>query len=78
MATVSSPTVAGKAYPTAAQARWRQFRLQWHVLVRNKLQKAAVVYLEQINGVASASIRISPFWSGRLPTAVDNIKVEVR
>ncbi len=45
MATVSSPTVAGKAYPTAAQARWRQFRLQWHVLVRNKLQKAAVVYL---------------------------------
>ena len=39
---------------------------------------AAVTYLEQVAGVASASVKVSPFWSGRLPSAPDNIRVEVR
>ena len=40
--------------------------------------EAAISYLEQVSGVASASVKISPFWSNRLPTVADNIKVEVR
>lgn len=40
--------------------------------------EAAVDYLEQINGVASASVKLSPFWSSRLPSVSDNIKIEVR
>ncbi|MBN1585573.1 hypothetical protein JW899_04380 [Candidatus Uhrbacteria bacterium] len=40
--------------------------------------EAAVEYLEQVKGVASASVRLSPFWAVRLPTVADNIRVEVR
>ena len=40
--------------------------------------EAAISYLEQVTGVASASVKISPFWSNHLPTVADNIKVEVR
>ena len=40
--------------------------------------ESAVAYLEQVNGVASASVRISPFWVGRLPNAPERISVEIR
>lgn len=39
---------------------------------------AAKSYLEKIDGVSSASIKISPFWSNRLPNIADHIKIEVR
>ena len=39
---------------------------------------AAVGYLEKLDGVSSASVKVSPFWSGRLPDIAENIKVEVR
>ncbi len=39
---------------------------------------AAKGYLEKIDGVASASVKVSPFWSGRLPNIAEHIKVEVR
>lgn len=39
---------------------------------------AATEYLEKIDGVASASVRVSPFWAGRTPNIARNIKVEVR
>lgn len=40
--------------------------------------EAARSYLEKIDGVASASVKVSPFWSGRLPNIAEHIKVEVR
>jgi hypothetical protein len=39
---------------------------------------AARQYVESIEGVASASVRVSPFWAGRMPNVADHIKVEVR
>jgi len=39
---------------------------------------AAKSYLEKLDGVSSASVKVSPFWSGRLPNIADHIKVEVR
>ncbi|HTM67960.1 MAG TPA: hypothetical protein VL426_01545 [Candidatus Binatia bacterium] len=39
---------------------------------------AAKEYLEHVDGVASASVRISPFWTGRMPNVADHITVEVR
>lgn len=39
---------------------------------------AARTYLEQIDGVSSASIKASPFWTGRMPNVADHITVEVR
>ncbi|MBI4458078.1 baseplate J/gp47 family protein [Candidatus Uhrbacteria bacterium] len=39
---------------------------------------AAVTYLQKVPGVSSASIRATPFWSGRMPNAPERIKVEVR
>jgi hypothetical protein len=39
---------------------------------------AAQSYLEKIDGVSSASIKLSPFWSNRLPNIAEHIKVEVR
>jgi len=32
-------------YPTAVRARLRQMRQQWHVLTRNNVQKAAVIFI---------------------------------
>ncbi len=39
---------------------------------------AAKGYLEKIDGVASASVKLSPFWSVRLPNIAEHIKMEVR
>ena len=39
---------------------------------------AAKKYLEKLDGVASASVNVKPFWSGRLPNLAKNITVEVR
>lgn len=39
---------------------------------------AAKTYLEHIDGVSSASIKVFPFWSSHLPSVVDHISVEVR
>jgi hypothetical protein len=39
---------------------------------------AAKTYLERVDGVASASVKVSPFWIGRLPNVADHITVEVR
>jgi hypothetical protein len=44
----------------------------------NVSRDAAVEYLEQVTGVASASVKLSPFWSTRLPSVADNIVIEVR
>ncbi len=39
---------------------------------------AAVQYLESLDGVSSASVKIKPFWARRLPNTADHINVEVR
>jgi hypothetical protein len=39
---------------------------------------AAKSYLEKIDGVSSASVKLSPFWATRLPNIAEHIKVEVR
>ena len=39
---------------------------------------AARDYLEGVEGVSSASIKVSPFWTGRMPNVADHITVEVR
>jgi hypothetical protein len=39
---------------------------------------AAEAYLESVEGVSSASVSTTPFWSGRMPTVADHITVEVR
>lgn len=40
--------------------------------------EAAIQYLEKLEGVSSASIDISPFWSNRMPDIADHITIEVR
>lgn len=40
--------------------------------------ESAKTYLERIEGVSSASIKASPFWTGRMPNVADHITVEVR
>ncbi|MFA6604245.1 MAG: hypothetical protein WCT10_05450, partial [Patescibacteria group bacterium] len=40
--------------------------------------EAAIGYLEKLDGVSSASVKISPFWSSRLPDIAENIRIEVR
>lgn len=40
--------------------------------------EAAVAYLESVEGVASASVEVSPFWAGRMPNVASHITVEVR
>ncbi|OGL72694.1 hypothetical protein A3C96_03695 [Candidatus Uhrbacteria bacterium RIFCSPHIGHO2_02_FULL_60_10] len=40
--------------------------------------EAAKRYLEKIDGVASASVTIRPFWASRLPSVARNIRVEIR
>lgn len=40
--------------------------------------EAAVEYLQQIEGVASASVKTSPFWSRRMPSRAERITIEVR
>ncbi|MEA3248886.1 MAG: hypothetical protein U9Q03_00840 [Patescibacteria group bacterium] len=39
---------------------------------------AAKEYLESLDGVSSASVKLKPFWSRRLPNVADHIEVEVR
>ncbi len=39
---------------------------------------AAKAYLEKVSGVSSASVKVSPFWSNRLPDIADHIRVEIR
>ncbi len=39
---------------------------------------AAKKYLERIDGVSSASVRVTPFWIGRLPNVPEHITIEVR
>lgn len=39
---------------------------------------AAEEYFKQVSGVASASVRIRPFWLTRLPNIAENISIEVR
>ena len=36
------PCGFARLYHRRVEARWRQFRLQWHVLTRNILQKIAL------------------------------------
>lgn len=40
--------------------------------------QAAQQYLQSIDGVASASVKATPFWTGRMPNVADHIMVEVR
>lgn len=40
--------------------------------------QAAVQYLESLEGVSSASVKMSPFWAWRLPDSAEHIDVEVR
>jgi hypothetical protein len=40
--------------------------------------EAAETYLEKIEGVSSATVRVSPFWAGRTPNIAKNITIEVR
>ncbi|KPJ85533.1 hypothetical protein AMJ57_02735 [Parcubacteria bacterium SG8_24] len=40
--------------------------------------EAAQAYLESVSGVSSASIRLRPFWTKRMPNIADHIEVEVR
>lgn len=40
--------------------------------------ESARSYLQSIDGVSSASIRLKPFWAGRMPAAADHITVEIR
>jgi hypothetical protein len=40
--------------------------------------EAAKAYVESLDGVKAVSIRVKPFWAGRLPTIVDHVAVEVR
>lgn len=40
--------------------------------------EAAIQYLEKLEGVSSASIDMSPFWSNRMPDIADHITIEVR
>ncbi len=51
---------ASAEYLTAGRARWRQFRLQWHVLTRNVLQKIALVYIGLLILVAITAPFIAP------------------
>ncbi len=39
---------------------------------------AAQEYLEELDGVSSASVKIKPFWARRLPNVAEHIRVEVR
>ncbi|MFH2063087.1 MAG: hypothetical protein ABIJ46_02935 [bacterium] len=39
---------------------------------------AAVQYLESLDGVSSASVKLSPFWVSRLPNVAEHIRIEVR
>lgn len=39
---------------------------------------AATTYLQKLDGVASASIKMSPFWAGRMPSDPERITIEVR
>jgi hypothetical protein len=39
---------------------------------------AATEYLETLDGVSSASVKLRPFWARRLPNTADHIEVEVR
>jgi len=39
---------------------------------------AAKAYLESVEGVSSASVKVSPLWTGRMPNVADHITVEVR
>jgi hypothetical protein len=39
---------------------------------------AAVQYLESLDGVSSASIKMRPFWALRLPSTADHIKMDIR
>lgn len=39
---------------------------------------AAKEYLESLDGVSSASVKLKPFWSRRLPNVAEHIEVEVR
>jgi len=45
---------------TARKARWRQFRIQWHVLTRNTLQKVALGYIVLLVIVAIVAPYIAP------------------
>jgi hypothetical protein len=39
---------------------------------------AATEYLESLDGVSSASVKVKPFWARRLPDVAENIRVDVR
>ncbi len=56
----TTPPAASPVYITAGQARWRQFRLQWHVLTRNILQKIALAYIALLILVAITAPYIAP------------------
>ncbi|MBN1319824.1 MAG: ABC transporter permease [Thermoleophilia bacterium] len=55
-----SKAAAAPVYLTAGRARWRQFRLQWHVLTRNVLQKIAIIYIALLVLVAITAPYIAP------------------
>jgi peptide/nickel transport system permease protein len=58
-----STSARSAAIPTGAsarRARTRQLRLQWHVLTRNNLQKAAMIYLALLVIVAILAPWVAP------------------
>jgi peptide/nickel transport system permease protein len=52
---------AATDHPSAFRARLHQYRLQWHVLTRNKLQKVAVIYIGILLFLAIFSPYIVPY-----------------
>jgi peptide/nickel transport system permease protein len=56
----SARSAAIPAGASARRARTRQLRLQWHVLTRNNLQKAAMIYLALLVIVAILAPWVAP------------------
>lgn len=52
---------AHASYPSATRARLRQLRLQWRVLVRNTLQKAAAIYIVILMSLAVFAPYVIPY-----------------
>jgi peptide/nickel transport system permease protein len=59
--TTSPKPAAATGHPSALRARLWQFRLQWHVLTRNKLQKAAVIFIGILLFLAIFSPYVVPY-----------------
>jgi peptide/nickel transport system permease protein len=60
-ATTIDPQRRAAGHPSAARARLRQLRLQWHVLTRNGLQKGAVIFIGILLFLAIFSPYVVPY-----------------